>query len=311
MHPLVTKAIIPTAGYGTRRLPITKVIEKTMLPIGDRPLVDYSIRDIISAGIKELFIVVTDKKNSQIRDYYSENIPLNEYLRTHNKSDKLPLLETLPADVTLHFINQGYADKYGTALPVAAVAREADLHEPVLCLMGDDFIWNPGGAGASETLINAVTPENSESSADSPNSLENPEKTLPNPPETPSAILGVEIPRADVSRYGVIKVSDTGEFRGIVEKPSPATAPSNLINVSKYLLSADLLTEIVKYVENNDFGPADQEYMITDPINTYLAHGGVMRVAKTSGRYLDGGSLAGWLEANRVVYSEPENQPKN
>ena len=273
----VTTAIIPTAGWGTRRLPVTKTIEKTMLPIGNRPIVDYSVRDVIAAGVKDIYIVVSDIESSQIKQYYSDNIALNEYLVQHGKQDKLALTQTVPENVNIHFVAQGYEGKYGTALPVAAAVEQCGINEPALVFMGDDFIWNPNGPTAGQSLLQTT------------------------PTQTDSAILGVEIAREEISRYGVLRVSSDGQFQGITEKPQPAEAPSNLINVSKYLMSAQLLQEVVNYVHTHDFGPQDQEYMIVDPINTYLAKGGIMRVASTSGEYLDGGSLEGWLHANNVV----------
>ena len=98
----------------------------------------------------------------------------------------------------------------------------------------------------------------------------------------------------------MLEVQD-GKLTNVVEKPSVEEAPSNLINVSKYILSADLLQKIVAYVNEHDFGPTDQEYMITDPIYAYIKQGQTMRVASTSGQYLDGGSVEGWVHANNVV----------
>ena len=141
--------------------------------------------------------------------------------------------------------------------------------------MGDDFIWNPGGENAAEALIKAAG-------------------------ENESAILGVEIPLEKVGKYGVLAAED-GKLTHVVEKPKPEEAPSNLINVSKYIMTPDLLKRIVEYVNENDFGPLDQEYMVTDPIDAYIKDGGVMRVAPTTGEYLDGGSVKGWLHANEVV----------
>ena len=118
--------------------------------------------------------------------------------------------------------------------------------------------------------------------------------------ETDSAIFGAQVKKEEVEKYGVFSVED-GKLKEVIEKPNPKDAPSNLINVSKYILSPELLKEIVEYVNKNDFGPLDQEYMITDPIDAYLKRGGVMRVATNSGEYLDGGSLEGWVHANDVV----------
>ncbi|MDO4747512.1 MAG: sugar phosphate nucleotidyltransferase, partial [Candidatus Saccharibacteria bacterium] len=115
-----------------------------------------------------------------------------------------------------------------------------------------------------------------------------------------SAILGVEIPKENVEKYGVLS-AENGNLVGVVEKPTPEEAPSNLINVSKYIMTPDLLEKIVKYVNEHDFGPTDQEYMVTDPIDEYIKEGGIIKVAPTGGEYLDGGSVEGWLHANNVV----------
>ena len=272
----ITKAIIPVAGWGTRRLPITKVIEKSMLPVGNRPLVDYSVQELIEAGVTDIYMVVSNTEPCQIREFYSDNIVLNDYLISRGKGDRVALTKTLPEHVKIHYIAQDANSKYGTAVPVAMAAEEYNLNEPVIVYMGDDFIWNPDGESAATSLINSLQSE------------------------TDSAILGVEIPKEKVDKYGVLEVQD-GKLTNVVEKPSVEEAPSNLINVSKYILSADLLQKIINYVNEHDFGPTDQEYMITDPIYDYIKQGQTMRVASTSGQYLDGGSVEGWVHANNVV----------
>lgn len=272
----ITKAIIPVAGWGTRRLPITKVIEKSMLPVGNRPLVDYSVQELIEAGVTDIYMVVSNTEPCQVREFYSDNIVLNDYLISRSKGDRVALTKTLPEHVKIHYIAQDANSKYGTAVPVAMAAEEYSLNEPVIVYMGDDFIWNPEGESAATSLINSLQSE------------------------TDSAILGVEIPKEKVDKYGVLEVQD-GKLTNVVEKPSVEEAPSNLINVSKYILSADLLQKIVAYVNEHDFGPTDQEYMITDPIYDYIKQGQTMRVASTSGQYLDGGSVEGWVHANNVV----------
>lgn len=272
---MITKAIIPVAGWGTRRLPITKIIEKSMLPVGNRPLVDYSVQELIKAGVKDIYMVISNVEPCQVREFYKDNLALNQYLIDRGKEDRLKLAKTLPDDVTIHYTIQDPAGKYGTAVPIAMVVEEYKIDEPILVFMGDDFIWNPNGESAAEALIKASNSKD-------------------------SAILGVEIEKDKVEKYGVLSVKD-GKLVGVVEKPTPEEAPSNLINVSKYIMGPDLLEKIVKYVNENDFGPLDQEYMVTDPIDDYIKNGGVIRVAPTSGEYLDGGSVEGWLHANNVV----------
>ena len=273
---MITKAIIPVAGWGTRRLPITKIIEKSMLPVGNRPIVDYSVQELIVAGVKDIYMVISNVEPCQVQEFYRDNLALNQYLIDRGKEDRLKLAKTLPDDVTIHYTVQDPAGKYGTAVPIAMVVEEYNINEPVLVFMGDDFIWNPNGESATEALINSI-----ESDSD-------------------SAILGVEIPRENVEKYGVLSV-ENNKLVGVVEKPAPNEAPSNLINVSKYIMSPELLHRIVKYVKENDFGPLDQEYMVTDPIDAYIKEGGTIKVAPTSGEYLDGGSVEGWLHANNVV----------
>ena len=273
---MITKAIIPVAGWGTRRLPITKVVEKSMLPVGNRPLVDYSVQELVEAGVTDIYMVISNVEPCQVKAFYSDNIALNQYLTERGKNDRLALAKTLPDNVKVHYLAQDPSGKYGTAVPIAMVVEEYGINEPVYVFMGDDFIWNPGGESAAGALA----------------------KSLRGAEE--SAIFGVEIAPEEVERYGVFSV-DGDKLTGVVEKPAVDEAPSNLINVSKYVMSPELLQKIVKYVKENEFGPMDQEYVVTDPIMEYIKAGGVMRVARTEGEYLDGGTLEGWVHANDVV----------
>ena len=272
----ITKAIIPVAGWGTRRLPITKIIEKSMLPVGNRPLVDYSVQELIKAGVKDIYMVISNVEPCQVREFYRDNLALNQYLIDRGKEDRLALAKTLPDDVTIHYTVQDPADKYGTAVPIAMVVEEYNINEPVLVFMGDDFVWNPDGESAAEALIKAAGEAGD------------------------SAILGLEISPEKVEKYGVLS-AENGKLVGVVEKPKPEEAPSNLINVSKYVMSPELLQRIVKYVHEHDFGPLDQEYLVTDPIDEFIRDGGAINIASNTGEYLDGGSVEGWLHANNVV----------
>lgn len=273
---MITKAIIPVAGWGTRRLPITKIIEKSMLPVGNRPLVDYSVQELIKAGVTDIYMVISNVDPCQVKAFYQDNIALNQYLIERGKLDRLELAKTLPDHVKVHYVPQDPAGKYGTAVPIAMVVEEYNINEPVFVFMGDDFVWNPGGKSAADSLLETLQGENE------------------------SAILGVEIPRDQVEKYGVFSVKD-GLLEEVVEKPKVEEAPSNLINISKYIMSPSLLHQIVEYVKTHDYGPMDQEYVVTDPIDEYIKAGGTMRVATTDGEYLDGGSVEGWVHANNVV----------
>ncbi|MBR6811257.1 hypothetical protein IKM56_02375 [Candidatus Saccharibacteria bacterium] len=276
----VNKAIIPVAGWGTRRLPITKTIEKAMLPIGNRPLADYVVEDCVKAGIKEIYIVIDEKPFSQIKNYYEENQKLADYLIARGKEDRLELAKTGYEGVKIHFYCQKNVDeRYGSAEPVAQVVEEFGINEPTAVLMGDDFSYNADGSSDMQRLVEILEDD------------------------TESAMLATEIPMEKVEKYGVLKVED-GCLSGIYEKPKREEAPSNLINISKFIMSPELLQRIVKYCKENDFGPQDQEYLITDPIIEHIKAGGKIRVLPIKGQYLDGGSLEGWLHANQVIYGD-------
>ena len=270
-----TKAIIPVAGWGTRRLPITKIIEKSMLPVGNRPLVDYSVRELIDAGVKDIYMVVSNVEPCQVRAYYNDNLALNLYLKERGKEDRLKKAKTIPDDVKIHYVAQDPSQKYGTAIPVAMVAEEYNLNEPVFVFMGDDFIWNPDGESSAESLLKAVK----------------------DPSE--SALIGITSPKEALLNGGALTIEDE-KITKITEKPSPEQV-TGIASVSKYIVSPGLMKEIIDYVHSHDFGPLDQEYMITDPFDSYIRNGGVFRVATTEGQYLDGGTLEGWVHANNVV----------
>ncbi len=265
----VTKAIIPVAGWGTRRLPITKTIEKCMLPIGNRPLVDYVVQDCLKAGITELFFIVGED-STQLEEYYRSNIKLNDYLKRNGKEDKLSLVAPLK-DVKLHFITQPSYGKYGTAVPVALAAEFVDPGESVVVLMGDDFIWNEDGSSEVARLI-AATPEGA------------------------CGLLAARVPQNEVGKYGVIEQDKEGNYVRIVDQPSPDKAPSNLINISKYVLTKEVIDAAA------NLPPAHNgEYQLPDAVNNFVAQGGQVKVVAAQGEYLDGGSVEGWLHANNVV----------
>ncbi len=267
----ITKAIIPVAGWGTRRLPITKTIEKCMLPVGNRPIIDYVIQDCIKAGVTDFYIVVSPG-STQIKDYYTPNQKLNEYLKINGKEDRLPNILPKDKDIKINFIEQDPNSKYGTAIPVAMVADQIEDDESVLVLMGDDFLYDPNGYNDIQKLIDQA--------------------------DSGSALLGTKVPLEDVERYGVIDLDQDDNFKRIIEHPKPAEAPSNLINISKYVLNSKAIEEIVKYSNRDDI---DGEYYIIVPLNNYVTAGNKMKVVAADGQYLDGGTVEGWLHANQVV----------
>ena len=265
----ITKAIIPVAGWGTRRLPITKSTEKCMLPIGNRPMVDYVVQDCIDAGITDIYFVVSED-SSQLQSYYAANEALETYLEAHNKTEMLSLVT--PPVARFHYIIQPSTAPYGTATPVGLALPYIEKGESVAVLMGDDCLYRTDGISEVARLIERAEGE--------------------------SAMLGVYVPLEDVSRYGVIQSNELGHFERIVEKPSQEDAPSTEINVSKYIFNSEMLDHVRRYVERKDI---TGEYQITEPINSYVADGGLVKVVIAEGEYLDSGTVEGWLHANDVV----------
>jgi UTP--glucose-1-phosphate uridylyltransferase len=269
----VTKAIIPVAGWGTRWLPLTKSIEKCMLPIGNRPLIDYTVHDCIKAGITELIFVVGEN-STQLENYYRSNIQLNDYLRRSGNQDKLSLVAPLK-DVKLHFITQPSHGKYGTAVPVALAADYVSSGESVVVVMGDDFFFNTDGSSEMQRLIDST-------------------------PEGASGILGAVLPESDTvtGRYGSIEVDGTDNLIRVTEHPDVLPSPF-IKNVSTYLLGPNFLESIKQYVKNDQ--QTSGEYYIFTPFESLLARGETMKLTRAEGMYLDAGDPQSWLRANQVV----------
>lgn len=268
---MVTKAIIPVAGWGTRRLPITKSIEKCMLPVGNRPVVDFIVQDCIEAGITDIYFVVNEH-SEQVRDYYRSNIDLNDYLKRTGKTDLLDMVR--PPRVSLHYVVQSSYGKYGTAIPPSLVFCELAEGESVVIVGGDDFIYNPGGTSAVKRLIDAAE-------------------------GVDGAVYGARVEGGDISRYGVLALDGT-LCKGIVEKPTPGSEPSRLINISQYVLSYEAMRMIYDYAKTEQSG----EYYITDVVNEYIVNGGKLRAVEIEGTYLDCGTVESWLAANRIVMGD-------
>ncbi|MDR1197164.1 MAG: NTP transferase domain-containing protein [Candidatus Nomurabacteria bacterium] len=272
----ITKAIIPVAGYGTRRLPVTKAIEKCMLPIGNRPIVDYVVEDCVRAGITDIYFVINKTEHSQLKEYYSEDVELEKYLAERGKD--VSVIKTAPEGVTFHYITQT-GDKYGTAVPLALAAAEIGFDEQVVWCNGDDPFWNTPSGSEVKNMIDAV-------------------KTLDD-----AIAIGVVKPREEMSKYGMLVV-ENDQLTGLVEKPALENVVSSLANINRYIFSPKLFREIAEYVATHDQAPTERgEWEATDPIRDYVAGGGVIRVIPATGEWLDSGSLEGWLYANQVINS--------
>lgn len=272
----ITKAIIPVAGWGTRRLPITKAIEKCMLPVGNRPVIDYIVQDCLKAGIKDIYFVVSND-GAQIKSYYQANNELNQYLKKNNREKYLPLVAP-PSGVNFYYINQDINGDYGSSVPVGLASKYIAEDESALVIMGDQFFYrkDDGGSNAAD-LIKLV--EESGLTA---------------------GLFGNELPEERIPLFGIIEKDADDCFVQIVEKPSIEEAPSNLNNSSFYVLNKELF-ELARTLPVN---PKRGEFELTDAINAYVAQGGRIVVGIVNGEYMECGSVEGWLHANRVVLGD-------
>lgn len=266
----VTKAIVAVAGWGTRMLPITKSIEKCMLPVGTRPVVDYVVRDIVAAGITDIYFVVGEQSN-QIQSYFSENLKLEEYLRQRGKEELLGLVEP-PSGVAFHFITQPSDGHYGTSVPVGLAAQYVEEGESVLVIMGDQFFFREdGGSNAAELVA------------------------LANEKSVSAGMYGVAVPWDAIDSS--IEKDEEDNFVRIIEKPSEGEAPTNLQNASFYLLDKELFELAQTTPPNQSRG----EYELTDVLNAYVVKGKRLVVGTVKGLYMECGSVDGWLAANERI----------
>lgn len=274
----VTKAIIMAAGYGTRRLPITKSIEKSMLPIGNRPLIDYVVKDCVDAGIKEIIFVVGENFE-QLKTYFGRNQLLEEYLEAKGKHDQLKEAIALSEQAKFHFIVQDQHQPYGTTVPLWLCRDMFEPGEKFLFISGDQFYHHDdGGSETAHFLAQAQKAG------------------------TDAAMLVTEVDPSEVYKYGIVKLKTQHGvelFDGIIEKPSIKQAPSNLNNCSFWLFG----TDIFEYAQRDMRRERTGEYQITDVANEYASEGHGLAVIRAKGQYLDGGTVEGWLKANNVVLS--------
>lgn len=272
-----TKAIIPVAGYGTRRLPITKAIEKCMLPVGNRPTVDYVVEDLVHAGVTEIIFVVSGE-GQQLREYYRRDQRLEAYLRGKGKEAFIPCI-TPPAGITFRFVTQPLDDgKYGSSVPVWLCRQYIEVNESVFVFMGDDFLYSIDGTSEAARLVAATG-------------------------EDEAALLGAPVSREVVSRYGVIEMNEREEYVTIQEKPTPDEAKSTLINISKYLLPSTFWRYLEDDMGRNHDG---QEYQLVDALNAFAADNHVVHVVAAKGVYCDSGNTVDWLRANQLVIGSSE-----
>ncbi|HEY1085127.1 MAG TPA: sugar phosphate nucleotidyltransferase [Candidatus Saccharimonadales bacterium] len=268
----ITKAIIPVAGWGTRMLPITKAIEKCMLPVGTRPVVDYIVQDVLKAGVTDIYFVVAEHA-TQLQTYYGENTQLNEYLRRTGKEDKIALVSP-PENVSFHYITQPNDGRYGTSVPVGLASEFIGEDEAALVVMGDQFFYRTDGGSNAADLVDLV--ERKGASA---------------------GLFGNPVADEVISKMGIIEKDNDDNFVRIVEKPKLEDAPSNLNNSSFYVFDK----AVFEFARTLPANPQRGEFEVTDAINAYTESGKKIAVGTIEGEYMECGSVEGWIRANNAI----------
>lgn len=260
----VRKAVIPAAGYGTRFLPATKAMAKEMLPIVDKPTIQFIVEEAIASGIEDI-LIVTGKSKRPIEDHFDANIELEEHLRNQGKTELLELIKET-TNLNLFFVRQSYPKGLGDAV---LQAKAFVGNEPFVVMLGDDVMSSE--VPLTKQLIDVYD-------------------------DTHASNLAVmEVPNEDTSKYGIVdperEIRD-GIFNvnKFVEKPKPEDAPSNLAIIGRYLLTP----EIFDILETQEPG-AGNEVQLTDAIDTLNK---TQRVFATrfDGKRYDIGNKLGFLE---------------
>ncbi len=272
----IKKAIITAAGYGTRFLPYTKSIQKEMLPIANRPLIDYVVEDCVKAGIEEIIFVVNPRTRSQIESYYSEDKNLYSYLKRMGKLDRYSVVETIHKKAKFTYVEQPDNSEYGTAVPLKLIKNNVVDEDAFIMFMGDDFIYNIDGSSEAKRMIEKFSKGDYE-----------------------AMVSAIEVPNKIVSRYGIITVKQDSEDKlllDIIEKPKSENAKSNLANISKFIFKPN----IFKYLENQEVNKLHGELQITDTV-VKMAKDKNIIVYIPVGKYYDCGYPVGWLKANNEL----------
>ena len=262
----VNKAVFPVAGLGTRFLPATKATPKEMMPVVDKPLIQFAVEEAVAAGITDL-IFITGRSKRAIEDHFDKAYELENELGIHGKNSMLDMVRNvLPKGVNCIYIRQTEALGLGHAV---LCARPAVEDQPFAVVLADDLI--DAKTSVLKQMVDAYSYYN-------------------------CSLLGVqEVPRADTRNYGIVASRPLAErmekVGSIVEKPDPASAPSTLAVVGRYILTPRIFHHLDRVVPG-----AGGEIQLTDAISSLLSEQQVLAYRYDGTRY-DCGSKLGYLQA--------------
>ncbi|WP_352419494.1 UTP--glucose-1-phosphate uridylyltransferase GalU [Proteiniborus sp.] len=261
----VRKAIIPAAGLGTRFLPATKAQPKEMLPIVDKPTLQYIIEEAVESGVEEI-LIITGRNKKSIEDHFDKSVELELELEKKGKTDLLEEVRKISDMVNIHYIRQKEPLGLGHAIHCA---KSFIGNEPFAVLLGDDIVY--ADKPCLKQMIEAYD-------------------------EYKTTILGVqEVAREDVSKYGIVDgkfIEDrVYKVKGLVEKPDVENAPSNIAILGRYIINPAIF-EILEHTKPGKGG----EIQLTDALKE-LAQREAMYAYNFEGRRYDVGDKQGFLEA--------------
>lgn len=262
----VTKAIIPAAGFGTRFLPQTKAMPKEMLPIVDKPIIQYVVEEAVAAGITDI-IIVTGMHKRSLEDHFDNNMELEARLRENSKDELAEQIHQIGEMANFIYVRQ--KGTYGNGTPVLNASHLIG-DEPFLVLWADDFVV--GKVPRAKQLIDAFE------------ELQKPVITL------------IDVPKEDTSKYGVVDIAEqinenTYKLKNIVEKPTVEAAPSTFASVGGYVLTPDILTNLAAQKPD-----ASGEIYLSAALQDYMQSNDVYGL-KIEGNWHDTGNKEKYLEA--------------
>ncbi len=274
----VTKAVIPAAGLGTRFLPATKAQPKEMLPVVDRPAIQYVVEEAVKAGIDDI-LIITGRGKRSLEDHFDRNFELEHQLHEKGKSEDLIEIRQLSDLADIHYVRQGEALGLGHAV---SIARKHVGDNPFVVMLGDDIMVD--GAELLTSMIRAYEDQQA------------------------SIIALLEVPHEDIGSYGCVRpeaVSDRlVKVLDIVEKPEPAKAPSDLAVVGRYVLTPEVF-DALEGVQPGYGG----EIQLTDALAKLVRTQGVYGYTFDKGRY-DIGMKIDYLRATvEIALQRPDLGP--
>ena len=272
----VRKAVIPAAGFGTRFLPATKAVPKEMLPLVDRPIIQYAVEEAVASGIEQIIIVIASGR-SAIEEHFDSHPALERWLEDHGQIELLRAVRRISEVGTIAFVHQKEQLGLGHAV---LMAKELVGDEPFAVMLPDDVMLNPGGTPVTGQLIEQHRAHRG------------------------SVIALHRVPRDETSRYGIVapvrEEHRLVEIGDLVEKPPVDEAPSDLAVLGRYILSPKIFDKL----ETTQRG-AGGEIQLTDALRALTREQPVFGYRFEGVRH-DAGTRLGWLKANVALSLESD-----